>query len=56
MLTRRWTIKVYVAMERVRWAQGKTVFFGRVAQLRPPFRSADPALHGQAHWKRVTDV
>jgi transposase len=32
-----------VIMERVRWDRGKTVFFERVAQLRPLFRPADPA-------------
>jgi transposase len=32
-----------VIMERVEWARGKTVFFERVAQLRPLFRPADPA-------------
>jgi transposase len=31
-----------VIMERVRWARGKTVFFERVAQLRPLFRPVDP--------------
>ena len=31
-----------VIMERVRWTRGKTVFFERVAQLRPLFRPADP--------------
>ena len=32
-----------VIMERVGCAWGKTVFFERVAQLRPLFRPADPA-------------
>jgi transposase len=32
-----------VIMERVGWTRGKTVFFERVAQLRPLFRPADPA-------------
>jgi hypothetical protein len=32
-----------VIMERVRCARGKTVFFERVAHLRPLFRPADPA-------------
>jgi transposase len=32
-----------VIMERVGWMRGKTVFFERVAQLRPLFRPADPA-------------
>ena len=32
-----------VIMERVEWARGKTVFFERVAQLRPLFRPVDPA-------------
>jgi transposase len=32
-----------VVMERVGWARGKTVFYERVAQLRPLFRPADPA-------------
>jgi transposase len=32
-----------VIMERFRWDRGKTVFFERVAQLRPLFRPADPA-------------
>jgi transposase len=31
-----------VIMERVRWARGKTVFFERVAALRPLFRPVDP--------------
>src|ERR1017187_9712808 len=32
-----------VIMERVGWDPGKTVFFGRVALLRPSFRPADSA-------------
>jgi transposase len=32
-----------VIMERVGWTRGKTVFFERVAQLRPLFRPPDPA-------------
>jgi transposase len=32
-----------VIMERVGWTRGKTVFFERVAQLRPLFRPVDPA-------------
>jgi transposase len=32
-----------VIMERVGWARGKTVFFERVAALRPLFRPVDPA-------------
>jgi transposase len=32
-----------VIMERVGWVRGKTVFFERVAQLRPLFRPPDPA-------------
>ena len=32
-----------VIMERVRWARGKSVFFERVAQLRPLFAPPDPA-------------
>jgi transposase len=32
-----------VIMERVGWERGKTVFFERVAQLRPLFRLPDPA-------------
>jgi transposase len=32
-----------VIMERVRWARGKSVFFERVAALRPLFQPADPA-------------
>jgi transposase len=32
-----------VIMERVGWARGKTVFFERVAQLRPLFQPPDPA-------------
>ncbi len=32
-----------VIMERVGWERGKTVFFERVAQLRPLFRPPDPA-------------
>ncbi len=32
-----------VIMDRVGWARGKTVFFERVAQLRPLFRPPDPA-------------
>src|SRR3712207_5521055 len=32
-----------VVMERVGWTRGKTVFFDRVAQLRPLFRPVDPA-------------
>ena len=32
-----------VIMERVEWARGKTVFFERVAQLRPLFRPPGPA-------------
>jgi transposase len=32
-----------VIMERVSWQRGKTVFFERVAQLRPLYRPPDPA-------------
>ncbi|MBF6209336.1 IS21 family transposase [Streptomyces gardneri] len=32
-----------VIMERVGWQRGKTVFFDRVAQLRPLFKPPDPA-------------
>jgi transposase len=36
-----------VIMERVRWEHGKTVFFERVAALRPVFAPADPASRTQ---------
>lgn len=37
------TMPTTVIMERVGWQRGKTVFFARVAQLRPLFKPPDPA-------------